>query len=68
MDQQHHSQMMIHRPIWVQLRREEEEEGDDDDDEEGGRPYKYHLLPEVYKANVMEPISMADYGSRGSHG
>lgn len=48
--------------------------GSNSDEEEekkkkkGGRPYKYHLLPEVDKATVMEPISMADYGSRGSHG
>lgn len=34
-------------------------------EEEEERPYQSHLLP-VVEAAVMEPISMADYGSRGS--
>ena len=43
---------------------EEEEEGGEEEEE---CPYQSHLLPGVYKATVTEPISVADYGSRGSH-
>lgn len=39
--------------------------GINDDEEEEEHPYQSQLLP-IVKATVMEPISMADYGNRGS--